>query len=622
MERWAVAPKRPRRVPTPVRLAVIVVGATVLGTFGVIERALEGGPLARKGVWVAIVCALVLAGLTTLRRRVRPVAYAAMLAGSTVVAAGAAHETLGTTSVLLVAIATVGAVAGLGGGRAWTRRDPLVGPVIGLAIAPVVVGQILWRQGGGVAVVAVVLALSLLVAEGVDRWPDTVGAADHRIDRAVVWIVTAVAKVVVLVVALVFLYLPGLVARIGAAALRRTRWLAGGWRPVVHEVVQQRRDSTLPFATVSASSRRRQLLGGGVVAVLSVALLASTLQGGDPKAPAGPSTAPTASGATANTSTAMARPYSARPAGAGYPWIDEVQREQRTLVHLRPGPVAGYTLDDLSSRYTNIVHGERVTVAPKACACPTLRVWMVGGSALFGIGQRDQGTLASRLVAHAATDGVRLKVDNMGVPGWTLWQEYQGVLAKLARGVPAPDLIIFYDGFNDMANTFVQLIADGPDWDAPVAFSGGALEALGDFSNRDVDTALAKLGGTDRFAARASTRFADLQRLVVGLLVGQGISTHAFFQPDALTGTVQVGKPLPAYMFPSIEPRILAPLVAALERASQGAADQGYNLRHLFDDAGIGDFFDIAHMNEAGTDRIAGAVYQMLRPEIISAAHA
>ena len=316
----------------------------------------------------------------------------------------------------------------------------------------------------------------------------------------------------------------------------------------------------------------------------------------------------------------LSLPYGQRPAGRGLDWADEVYNEHHTQIILKPGPVAGYTLGDMTTTYTHVVGGERITAAPPSCDCPSFRAWFIGGSAAFGVGQRDDHTIASDLVGLAAQDGVSLTVENMGTPGWTLWQEYQGILAKLARGEAPPDLIIFYDGFNDMAQSFMQQVTHRGDFDAPVVFDGAALEALGSFSEKDVSAAEAAIGDPGAFGKKAATRYARLRGVIAKLLEGQGIATHFFFQPDALTATVQRGKPIPSFMFPSVDPGVTAGLVKSLEAASQTLPDPSDNLRHLFDADGVNVFFDLSHMNEAAARRAAAAAYAQLKPQIVAGA--
>lgn len=112
-------------------------------------------------------------------------------------------------------------------------------------------------------------------------------------------------------------------------------------------------------------------------------------------------------------------------------------------------PLAPVRLRDVSTRHINIVDGARVSwKAPPCDECPRYEVWMYGGSTTFGLGQRDEHTIASALARAAWRDGIVLDVVNRGVVGDTHWEEAQRLGWDLAT-LPPPDLVIFLDGIND-----------------------------------------------------------------------------------------------------------------------------------------------------------------------------
>jgi lysophospholipase L1-like esterase len=111
-------------------------------------------------------------------------------------------------------------------------------------------------------------------------------------------------------------------------------------------------------------------------------------------------------------------------------------------------PVNPHRLRDLSSKYLNIVNGERVTWSPPATGRPRLTVWLFGGSTAYGLNQRDDHTIASELARVAAEQGVELDVHNKGMNGQLHWMEAERFAWDLANE-PAPDLAIFYDGVNE-----------------------------------------------------------------------------------------------------------------------------------------------------------------------------
>ena len=63
-------------------------------------------------------------------------------------------------------------------------------------------------------------------------------------------------------------------------------------------------------------------------------------------------------------------------------------------------------------------------------------------------------------MTEAGRDDVGVRVRNIAVPGWTLWNEYHAVTARLDAGEPPPDMVVFYDGFNDMLFSLEQSVVD------------------------------------------------------------------------------------------------------------------------------------------------------------------
>ena len=76
-------------------------------------------------------------------------------------------------------------------------------------------------------------------------------------------------------------------------------------------------------------------------------------------------------------------------------------------------------------------------------------MWFFGGSAAFGAGRRDAHTIPSELVRQAGAEAVALEVHNLAVPATVNWQ----AAMLLLRGwwEDPPDLVVFYDGANDLA---------------------------------------------------------------------------------------------------------------------------------------------------------------------------
>jgi lysophospholipase L1-like esterase len=113
-------------------------------------------------------------------------------------------------------------------------------------------------------------------------------------------------------------------------------------------------------------------------------------------------------------------------------------------VHWRTVPQQG--------RHVNVdARGIRRTVQPTVPAdSPARTIYMLGGSTLYGAGQRDAGTLASTLAARLAEAGIDgVEVVNLGASGYVFTQEVIDLMLRLRAG-ERPDIVVFYDGINDV----------------------------------------------------------------------------------------------------------------------------------------------------------------------------
>ena len=98
--------------------------------------------------------------------------------------------------------------------------------------------------------------------------------------------------------------------------------------------------------------------------------------------------------------------------------------------------------------------GHRVMPAP-AAAGTRVRVLFFGGSTTFGWYQRDEQTIpmeaSRRLQAVLGARGT-VEATNFGVPGRIFTQEILDLILQLRAGT-RPDVVMFYDGINDVMAT-------------------------------------------------------------------------------------------------------------------------------------------------------------------------
>ncbi|MBL8776556.1 MAG: SGNH/GDSL hydrolase family protein [Acidimicrobiales bacterium] len=141
----------------------------------------------------------------------------------------------------------------------------------------------------------------------------------------------------------------------------------------------------------------------------------------------------------------------AAPPLADEPWVEEY-RQALIDYQLGGGTYTPFLVRGpraFTSESLNTTEDERLSYTPAAGEGEPLRVAFFGGSVMFGVGQRDEHTIPSEVARLAEEEGIALEVDNYGLPGWVSWQEVQYLERLLARG-DQYDLIVFYDGFNEL----------------------------------------------------------------------------------------------------------------------------------------------------------------------------
>jgi len=80
---------------------------------------------------------------------------------------------------------------------------------------------------------------------------------------------------------------------------------------------------------------------------------------------------------------------------------------------------------------------------------------------LFGDGQRDAHTIPSEFARRAEAAGILVDVRNYGRPATDMWQELE-LFQQLVSTGKKPDLVVFYDGFNDLAGQMNLELTSNP----------------------------------------------------------------------------------------------------------------------------------------------------------------
>jgi lysophospholipase L1-like esterase len=156
-------------------------------------------------------------------------------------------------------------------------------------------------------------------------------------------------------------------------------------------------------------------------------------------------------------SSSVTDPRAHADAYRGSPWIDSYFKEFREISAMRWEPYVYWRRMAHRGTYINIdANGLRVTPQARSSADTTsrpLRVFMFGGSALWGTGVRDSGTIPAFLARDLEAWGLPAEVTNFGETGYVSTQEVIELVLQLQKG-NIPDLVVFYDGANDTFSAF------------------------------------------------------------------------------------------------------------------------------------------------------------------------
>ncbi len=131
--------------------------------------------------------------------------------------------------------------------------------------------------------------------------------------------------------------------------------------------------------------------------------------------------------------------------------------EWESYIYWRRKPYEGKYININDERLRKTIFQQN----PSSDFDPLIRIFMFGGSALWGTGVRDEYTLASLLGKELTKRGYRVSVRNFGESGYVSTQELIELELQLRKG-HIPDLVIFYDGANDLFSTLQQQEAGIP----------------------------------------------------------------------------------------------------------------------------------------------------------------
>lgn len=301
------------------------------------------------------------------------------------------------------------------------------------------------------------------------------------------------------------------------------------------------------------------------------------------------------------------------PTSASF-WQEQARARVRWL------PYSYWTVASLEGQFVNVdAHGLRRTFAPPvADDAPTVAFF--GGSTVWGEGARDAYTIPSQ-VARLLGDA---RVVNYGQTGYVTAQDLILFQMQLLEG-NAPDVAVFYGGFNDVLSAYTQGYSGLSLQEANRAAdseSGRTLRAGGwllrpptaELSADALALVTTRTSSPDDILARYLDTLAMIERLASAY----GVRVLFVWQSALAFKSPRVGIENVAYERLTSERAGLAELHIAVDaglrqRLQAGDAPAVVSLADLFNGREEAIFYDLVHITEVGNQAVAEALLPHLQ---------
>jgi lysophospholipase L1-like esterase len=460
-----------------------------------------------------------------------------------------------------------------------------------------------------VLVAVVSLGLALLAPQRSARLSAAVAAGGRWLGRTMILAVAAVCGVAVII------------PLWALNALVRIDPLDDGWQPAASNW-RTRPDGLRPDGQIIGASRigsvehlsgptkrwgRVRRVAVVIVVLAALAAVVQALPDGGNETATEPSTGAAPASAADEDLVFVGLPVTSY-AHEDEPWIYDHIREVYEQVHAWD-PFLGTRMRDFDGDYLAVKDQARVSYQP---ADPDLTVWYFGGSTMFGIGQRDNHTIPSEIARLAEKDGISIRSENYGAPGWVNWQETV-LLEELLRTEEAPDLIVFYDGANDWSAGQDRLVHGDTDpahnWRITLSDDEAAMR------DRSFPTGNEDVSASDVVPLVAAQYRRGVER-ARDLADEAGVPVVHFWQPSMETKRYS---PSDEGVFertnidpPPVGARWSPERHEALVQSKTGAID----VSDALDGIHVPVLWDWAHTNELGARTVAEALYARLAPTL------
>jgi len=155
--------------------------------------------------------------------------------------------------------------------------------------------------------------------------------------------------------------------------------------------------------------------------------------------------------------------YAFKDRGTGFATLGFLTGNESQREYIAWEPYTYWKSRPFVSRGINVdADGNRRTVQPEGRSDPATKIFMFGGSVLWGMFVLDNETIPSLVARELADRGFsNFEVKNFAQIGYVSTQELIQLIMQLRSG-NVPDIVIFYDRVNDTWSAFQNRVAGWP----------------------------------------------------------------------------------------------------------------------------------------------------------------
>jgi lysophospholipase L1-like esterase len=276
--------------------------------------------------------------------------------------------------------------------------------------------------------------------------------------------------------------------------------------------------------------------------------------------------------------------------------------------------------------------GQRKTVNfNKSSNKKTFKIFCFGGSTLYGSGARDEFTIPSMIskFLHKSFPDQPIEVFNFGCHGYIRAMENIALQKELLNG-HVPDLVIFYDGVNDVVSAFQNNEAGQP---------SNALNRINEFnmgltySNRlhfmltktNIYNALKKLASpsfvtsqsSEKLSQSIATNYYENVKITKALSEAYNFKVLNFIQPQLFSKKNKIGIEITAVKETSYYNSLFSKTYSLFSNSTSEFSDQIINLKTVLNPYQEPFYLDFCHINERGNKIVAQEIFKTIKDSLL-----